>query len=117
MSLIDPATPEGFFHMRVGPYAEKARETEVTFFPMEPDADAESYFVPARGGTEGPQVLCDKALLNGAGVVSRLLEQWKTEPALLHEFGADLELLRQSIVSDTPPENDPEITDFVYTLF
>lgn len=117
MPLIDPATPDGFFHMRLVPYADAAREAGLGFFAPGPDVEAESYFEPPRAGSPGPQMVCDATLLSAAGVITRLAEAWADESGVLGDLASDLEALRQTIVSDASPEKDPELTDFVYPLF
>jgi len=56
-----------FFDKRLVPLAERLRASDTRFFPLGPDAEAESYYLPASRGEpkfielEGPAA-CEKAL-------------------------------------------------------
>ena len=117
MSLTDPKTPEGFFHMRVVPYADLCRRKGVTFFSEKPEPEAHSYFESARAAVDQPRIIQDADLLSGAGCVARLLQHWSSENRTLAEFGADLEAMRLFIAEGEQTPDEIELTDFVYPLF
>lgn len=120
MSLIDPVTPEGFFHMRLVPYKLRLLEEGRTLFPEKPDPDRDSYFedplVPAKDShiqVAGPSTL------TGKHKVTELRSRWVAAGEdLLFDLSEDLEAVRRTIVEGSQsPENDDVISDFVYPLF
>jgi hypothetical protein len=99
-----------FFDRRLVPLAEKLRARGVRFFPMGPEPEAASYYVPPRRGPEfieleGPAE-CEKAL--------RDLWEQRTIPELAALAGPILELAKQIEIRE---EESGEISPFVYVMY
>ena len=118
MSLIDPSTPEGFFHIRLGPYKMRLLEEGRSLFPAEPEPDRKSYFeVPPASANGG--IVSDPALLTAKSLLEKLRVDWDADgETLLAEMTEPLEELRRHIVTSRPPGDEDEgVSDFVYPLF
>jgi hypothetical protein len=99
------------FDRRIAPLAGRLRDRGVRFFPMGPEADAESWYVrPARGELEfveldGPDA-CEKAL--------RELWQRQDMPELDALAGELIDLARRLEIRE---EDAGEISPFVYVMY
>ena len=111
MSSTEETRLGRFFDKRLAPLAEKLRARGTRFFPMGPDAQADSYYVAPRRGRpefiplEGPAE-CEKALRD------LWEEQGMPELAALAE--SILELARQVEIRE---EESGEISPFVYVMY
>jgi hypothetical protein len=100
-----------FFDKRLVPLAERLRARGVRFFPLGPDGEAESYYVPASRGEpefielEGPAA-CEKAL--------RDLWEGETMPELAALAGPLMALARRLEIRE---DQWSEISPFVYVMY
>lgn len=117
MSLIDPSTPEGFFHLRLGPYKMRLLEEGKSYFPAGPEPGLESYFEEPLATENENGIESDPATLTAKGMLEKLRADWASEgETLLFELSEPLEDMRRHIVMNKPPDEE-EISDFVYPLF
>lgn len=119
MTLIDPTTPEGFFHMRIVPYKMRLLEEGRSLFPERPEHDRDSYFDAPMVPAEHDHIRCEATTLTGSCQVERLRSAWNAGgDAALINVAEDLEALRQNVIRNKPPEDDDgQVSDFVYPLF
>jgi hypothetical protein len=110
MSSTEQTRLGRFFDKKLVPLAEKLRTRGVRFFPMGPDAQADSYYVAPRRGPEftlleGPED-CEKALHD--------LWDGQKIPELALLAAPLLELARQVEIRE---EETGEISPFVYVMY
>ena len=118
MSLIDPTTPEGFFHLRLVPYKLRLLDEGRSLFPRGPEPGRESYFEDPTAGADVAGVDSDPALLTAAGTLAKLRAGWASRgESLLLSLTEPLEGLRERLALREPEEEEKSLSDFVYPLF
>ena len=119
MNLIDPSTPEGFFHLRLGPYKFRLIEEGKSFFPEGPDPEQASYFEDSTKSKDaGDGIESETVLLTAKGLLEKLRADWVADgEELLFEMTESLEALRHHVVINKAPDEEEGISDFVYPLF
>ena len=116
MSLIDPYTPAGFFHLRLVPLKTRLLKKGKVFFPVGATANQESYFEQP----PGEAIESDSEYLVPGKLLQRLREHWEAEENHgLAELADTLKQLHNRIMSEARAEKgeEPELSDFVYPLF
>ena len=118
MSLTDPTTPEGFFHLRLVPCKLRLLEEGRSLFPRGPEPGRESYFEEPPPGGKTHRVEADPTILTPGGTLERLRARWESGgEELLLALSAALEGLRKRLADRPPQDEEEEISDFVYPLF
>jgi hypothetical protein len=99
-----------FYHERLLPLVEKARDRGVEFFPTGPDTRSESYFIER--GDDGNYV----HEIDAADLAGGLRELWsRGEPAELAELAAPIVALAEAIrETDEAPD---DVSPFIYAMF
>lgn len=124
MPLIDPQTPEGFFHMRLAPLNQSMLNNDVSFFATQPDVENSSYFNEAgaadRHGIE--KRCCGLAPIRAQEVVGELLRLWQTQEHYAEILGpvqSALTALQASIIAEREAPTDrgaEEVSDYIYPI-
>lgn len=117
MSLIDPSTPEGFFHMRLAAYKVALTRQGHDRFQGGANASQSSYFDTLEpDAAPWVPVVAPQA---GKAVIEQLRNRWSREgEELLFSMTDVLESLREKLndTSDDEPAEEP-VSDFVYPIF